>query len=155
MCIWFCRTLCALTVSFLVLKTGIATVVIRTGPWPSSSWLQWKIAVEREREKEEEKEGGRRGMLMMKHYTKEMQLHGTLYGIVHIIWIILLSDIRWMIICCITLVPEVVNLTGILQHIESNYLLESLTKLPWHVLFMFIICLKMCSITACLWSLAE
>lgn len=28
---------CALTVSFLVLNTGIATVVIRTGPWPSSS----------------------------------------------------------------------------------------------------------------------
>lgn len=28
-------------------------------------------------------------------------------------------------------------------------------KLPCHVLFMFVICLKMCSITVCLWSRAE
>lgn len=54
------------TVSFLVLNTGIATVVIRTGPWPSSSWTShkrrsgmcrnWKsIKIERELGKEKRK----------------------------------------------------------------------------------------------------
>lgn len=44
---------------------------------------------------------------------------------------------------------------GFLKLLWSYYLLQGPSKLPWHVLFMNFICLKMCSIRACLWSLAE
>lgn len=50
-----------LTVSFLVLNTGMATVVIRTGLWPSSSWVSHKRRTMKESNWEGEEEKGRRG----------------------------------------------------------------------------------------------